>query len=55
MMFIIQYTLAEEEYDKWITEEYHALNNALFAYEAYYEDEKYDQVRLMMVMQSVYK
>lgn len=54
-MFIIQYTLSSEECEKWITEEYHALNNALFAYEAYREDEKYDQVRLMMVMQSVYK
>lgn len=54
-MFVIQYTLAEEEYENWITEEYHALNNALFTYEAYSEDEKYDQVRLLMVMQSLYK
>ena len=54
-MFIIQYTLSEEECEKWITEEYHALNDALFAYETYREDEKYDQVRLMMVIQSVYK
>lgn len=55
MMFVIQYTLSKEDDEKWITEEYRALNNALSAYEEYCEDEKYDQVRLMLIMQSTYK
>ena len=54
-MYVIQFTRKEDEYEKWFTQEYQNLEKAVRVYEEYSKYERYDQVRLMAVIQSVSK
>jgi hypothetical protein len=54
-MFVIQYTLRSDEYENWKTEIYPDLSNATSMYGEYRNDNRYDAVRIMMIMDSIYK